>query len=146
MSNVTREVLRTALKNKPKWFPTDIAFGDRTQANWKSQTKGQNVTDPLEIINGLIEMEDGDIILDYICNKAGGYFIGSEEITERSKCLHSQVAKVFKAMSNSVSTVVESAEDHIITDKERAAIEKSFNEFMKVGQQLLNEVDKGMWQ
>ena len=146
MSAETRDVIRTALKNKPKWFPTDLAFGDRTQANWKSQAKGQNVADPLEIINGLIEMEDGDVIIDHICNKAGGYFIGAAEITERSKCLHSQVAKVFRAMSNSVSTVVDAADDHIITDKERAAIEKSFNKFMKVGQQLLNEVDKGMWQ
>ncbi len=138
----TKAKIREALKGKAPC--PNVKAGARRQHQW-SDSKDEN-SDPVSDTIALINWEDGDIIIDHICNEAGGYFIGASEITERSKCLHSIVAKVFSAMSNSVSTVVESAEDHIITDKEREAIKNSFNEFMKVGEQLLNEVDKGMWQ
>jgi len=138
----TKAIIREALKGKAPC--PNVKAGARRQHQW-SDSKDEN-SDPVSDTIALIDWEDGDEIIDHICNQAGGYFIGAAEITERSKCLHSQVAKVFRAMSNSVSTVVDAADDHVITDKERAAIEKSFNEFMKVGQQLLNEVDKGMWQ
>ena len=145
MSNVTREVIRKALKNKPKWVPRDLAYGARTQANWSKQTKGQNVADPLEIMDGLIEMEDGDTIVNHICNNAGGYFIREVEMDDRSKCLHSRVAKVFDKLTKVVVTVTDVVADNKITDAEIIMLNEALNEYTEVQKQLIDSAKKGYW-
>lgn len=100
MSIITRNVIKEALKGKGKWMPKDMAYGDRTQANWKRQEKEQNVADPLEIVIGLMGMSDNNIILDHICETQGGVFIKNEDGGQRSKTAMVGLSTVLKEITD----------------------------------------------
>ncbi len=130
--NTTRKAIRDGLKGKGKWTPRDMAFGDRTQANWKRQEKGQNVADPLEITIGLMDMSDNNVILDFICESQGGVFVKYEEGCETSRNVMTDTSKMLDKISKVWSTCAKSLEDGVIDDKEGVEIEEAARDAMQI--------------
>jgi hypothetical protein len=146
MSAPTRKVIREALNKKGKWTPRDMAYGDRTQALWKNQKGDQKVADPVEIVEGLQEMSDNDAIINYLANQAGGYFVRTVELDDRSKCLHSRVAKLFEKLTKVVVTVTDVVSDNRIDDHEIEMLVEVLNEYTEVQKQIVESAKKGYWQ
>ena len=142
----TRKAIRDGLKGKGKWTPRDMAFGDRTQANWKRQEKGQNVADPLEITIGLMDMSDNNVILDFLCESQGGVFIKNEEGAQKSRNVQLDMSNMLKEVSDVWSVCARSLDDdgHIDTN-EAVAIRKEAKEAVQAIESFLNNLEAGRY-
>jgi hypothetical protein len=146
MSIITRKAIRDGLKGKGKWIPKDMAFGDRTQANWKRQDRDQNVADPVEITIGLMDMSDNSVILDFLCESQGGVFIKNEEGDVKSRNVQLDMSNMLKEVSDVWSVCAKSLDDDGKIDANEAiAIRKEAREAMQSIESFISNLEAGRY-
>jgi len=137
-SIINKAVLREALPGKG--VPPNLKMSERRWYQHKNTNEKTDdyLTQTIEAIN----WSDNDMIINHICNAAGGYFIKAIDVDERNKCLHSNMSKILKEMSDVYVVFAAAAADGKITIDELPKIKKEINEMQQATEDFYAMAEK----
>lgn len=141
MSNVTRNVNRAALKNLGP-CPT-VRAGSRRQSQWKGT---EDESDPTGDVIELIKYSGNSIIIDHICDEAGGYFVKYEDSTKKSNNAINSMGEMLKEITDVFAVCGETLKDGKISSEEIVKVKKECQEAMQGMVSFMECIESGRFE
>ena len=128
----TSEVLKENVTIPTKDLAGKLGMSKESLYKWLD---GSNKS-PIDRIEVILENSDSSAILDYLCQREGGYYMHTHAKNVPISSICSQVCKEFGEL---LMVISESIEDDIVTGKELFQIKKEWNDLLNLMQSFLKE-------
>lgn len=102
-------------------------------------------TNPLDRTLKLMDLDNTDMIIDFLAGEAGGYFVKYTELTGPNCDLNKNVANIMKEGADVFKASADAAVDGQITIKECQKIKKEVREFIKAFESFMKIAESGKW-
>ena len=95
----------------------------------------------LDQIKPWLKAENGDTILQWLCNENEGYFV--KRITRRGKNDHAVIAKLLKEFAEVMGSIADALLDGKISTKEYKTMRKEWQDVQSVMESFFDSIERG---
>lgn len=128
----TFEILKENITIPKKDLADKLGMSKESLYKWLD---GSNKS-PLDRIEVILDNSDSSAILDYLCQREGGYYMHthSKKVNVSSIC-----AQACKEFGELLAVISNSIEDDVVTRRELSQIQKEWNDLLNLMQSFLRE-------
>ncbi len=128
----SHEVLREAFKNAgPKEISAELGLSLSLVYKWAQpgDGKGSGVDNPLDRVAELIRMTKHPLIIQWLCQKAGGHFVENPTPEQQSKFdVFPATNEIIQQFADLLDEITKSAKDHSISTVESDKIRRIWDQ------------------
>lgn len=127
------EVIKDAVNGKTKDVADKLGLSPESLYKWMDSNPKYN--NPVKRILKLLDATEDIRIIEYICNKSGGYFVrNTDDLNPKA-----HINKIYSEMADVIKAIAEGWEDEHLTKNELWKIQVEFSELQSCLTGFLNE-------
>ena len=146
----SHEVLKAVLKQtSPKQIAADMGLSLSIIYKW-AETPDDDVADPgsgaknpLDRIEQLLKSTHDTRIAQWVCERAGGFFIANPETVPNGSALIPLTNSIVKEFADMLAVIATSASDSKITKEEARQIRRRWEDLKGVTETFVHAAEKG---
>ena len=146
----SHEVLKQVLKTtSPKKISTDMGISLSLVYKWAEtpeedeEDPGSGARNPLDRIEKLLKSTRDPRIAQWICERAGGFFIANPETAAPTSSLIPYTNSIVKEFADMLAVIATAAADSHITKDEARQIRRRWEELKGVTESFVHAAEKG---
>ena len=141
----SHELLREVFERKsPKEIAADLGLSESMVYKWsQSQTAGSGVSNPLDRIEALLQCTHDHRLVQWICQRAGGFFIENPKHTPHPHHLIPITNQIVQEFADLLHVVATATADEKITTAETREIRARWEELKSVTEGFVAACEKG---
>jgi len=147
LSKLSKGILKEALKGKGECLT--VKAGVRRQYQWKDPLNEDSdpLGDTVELIkHSQNKNSKNNIIIDFLCDESGGYFVPYEESTVSSRNAHAELGGMLKEITDVYVVCGEAMKDGKISTEESNSIKKECKEAMQRMVSFMECIESGRFE
>ncbi len=120
-------------KSNPKEISAQLNLSMSLIYKWAQPAKGSGTINPLDRIESLIKCSNDTQIIQWICQKAGGFFIKNpKKPSQEAESLVPATNQIIQQFADMLSSIAGSAHDNVISKSETRDIRSRWEELKSV--------------
>lgn len=128
----TFEILKENITIPKKDLADKLGMSKESLYKWLD---GSNKS-PLDRLEVILDNSDSSAILDYLCQREGGYYMHTHSKNVKVSSICAQACKEFGEL---LAVISNSIEDDVVTRRELSQIQKEWNDLLNLMQSFLRE-------
>jgi hypothetical protein len=141
----SHEVLRKALDQaNPKEIAAELGISLSLVYKWAQRTDiGSGAVNPLDRVLQVHRISNDDMVIHWLCRKAGGFFVKNPRGTKEDFELMPATQKIVSQFAELLTAISKAAQDHSITDREAASIRSEWDDMKRFVEGFVRSCESG---